>query len=403
MVVPLMLGALLNTIDQAHFTPVESAMKWLGATPVKVERKAPLDGRDSSRPLLGPQGAGPSADGAKPPVKTVVEEHYEFLRIGSFTEALGKNGALCLIGLFLFCAGAQMNLRVAGKALKKGVLTTGSKYAVGVAVGYAMGALLDPMHGLLGLSTMAVIAAMTNSNGGMYAALAGQYGNRSDVGALSVLSLNDGPFFTLVALGLLGEQFPAIAFLAVLVPIAIGMALGNLDGDVRRFLKPGESILIPFFAFALGLGMDFRTFLNPSVLAGGLLLGAMTVLFSAAAGILVFRLFRERSQIAVVSEASTAGNAVATPKAIAVASAAAAAAAAEAAANDPALADKAAALAHRAAQYASLVDAATAQVSISTLTTAILCPLLVIFWSKYQRSRGIDARAEDYGASESDP
>ena len=110
MVVPLILGALLNTLDQAHLAPIEA--------------------------LLQSLGTAPTPDG-----------HYEFLRIGGFTEALFKNGALTLIGLFLFCAASQMNLRVGGRALKKGVLLTASKYFTGLAVGYAFGQLSDPFHG----------------------------------------------------------------------------------------------------------------------------------------------------------------------------------------------------------------------------------------------------------------
>ena len=265
--------------------------------------------------------------------------------------------------------------------MKKGVLLTASKYFTGVVVGVLWGKLSgDMMNGFLGLSTMAIIAAMTNGNGGMYAALTGQYGNRSDVGAVAVLSLNDGPFFTLMALGMLGANFPIIAFIAVLLPIAIGMLLGNLDPDIRTFLKPGETLPIPFFAFALGAGMNFATFFNPKVVVAGVTLGLMTVTLTALTGILVFKLFREKSQIAPVAEASTAGNAVGTPAAIA----AAASVAAGAGMMSPA----------EAQAYKNLVEIATLQVSLSTLTTAILCPFAVIMMDKWQKSRGIDAKAD---------
>ena len=272
MVVPLFTAALLNTIDQMHIPFIMSFLKSLGVSPVK------------------------------PGI-------YEFLRIGGFAQWLFKDGALPLIALFLFCCGSQMNLRVGGVAMKKGILLTASKYFTGVIVGVLWGKLSgDMMNGFLGLSTMAIIAAMTNGNGGMYAALTGQYGNRSDVGAVAVLSLNDGPFFTLMALGMLGANFPIIAFVAVLLPIAIGMVLGNLDPDIRSFLKPGESLPIPFFAFALGAGMNFATFFNPKVVVAGVTLGLMTVVLTGLTGIIVFKLFREKSQIAPVAEASTAGN-----------------------------------------------------------------------------------------------
>lgn len=55
----------------------------------------------------------------------------------------------------------------------------------------AFGIFFDPITGLFGLSTLALIAGMTNSNSGMYAALTGKFGNRSDVGGLSILAIND--------------------------------------------------------------------------------------------------------------------------------------------------------------------------------------------------------------------
>lgn len=346
MVVPLLLGAALNTLDQLHLPVITDFLRWLGA---------------------GQTDSG----------------HYEFLRIGGFSEELFKNSALVLIALFLFCSGSQMNLRVGGKALKKGALLVVAKYLTGLAVGVLFGLLFDPMHGILGLSTVAIIAAMTNGNGGMFAALTSQYGNRSDTGAVAILSLNDGPFFTLMSLGLLGSQFPVIAFIAVLLPIALGMLLGNLDAEVRAFLKPGEILPVPFFAFALGANMNLAVFFNPSVVGAGLLLGVMTTVLTGLAGILVFRLFRERSVIAPVAEATTAGNAAGTPAAIAAAATVAAGSGMMSAAEAQA--------------YQDIVAIATSQISIAVITTAILGPIAVIAVDRWQRKRGIDGRLEDEG------
>lgn len=344
MVVPLLFGALLNTIDQMHIPFVMNFLKGLGVSE--------------------------TADG-----------YYEFLRIGGFSEELFKNGALVLIALFLFCAGSQMDLRVGGRAMKKGVLLTTTKYVTGLTIGLLFGYFFDPMSGLFGLSTLAIIAGMTNGNGGMYAALTGQYGNRSDVGAVAVLSLNDGPFLTLMALGLLGSSFPIISFIAVLLPIAIGMLLGNLDSEIRDFLKPGEILPVPFFAFALGAGMNLANFFNPSVVAAGLTIGVLTTVLTGGMGILVFKLFKEKSYIAPVAEASTAGNAAATPAAIAAAAGVAASSGMMSAAE--------------ASAFQNIAAIATAQISIATLTTAILCPVAVILIDNYQQKKGINGKRED--------
>ncbi|SDN62133.1 2-keto-3-deoxygluconate permease [Psychrobacillus sp. OK028] len=344
MVVPLLLGATLNTIDQLHIPVVMNFLKMLGT--------APTD-------------AG----------------HYEFLRIGGFSQELFKDSALVLIALFLFCVGSQMNLRVGGRALKKGVLLTSTKYFTGLAVGMAFGFIFDPWTGILGLSTLAIIAAMTNSNSGMYAALTGQYGNRSDVGGLSILAINDGPFLTLVSLGLLGTALPIIAFVAVLLPIGIGMLLGNLDPKIREFLKPGESLTIPFFAFALGAGMNLANFLNPEVLAGGLVIAILTFILTGGMGIIAFKLAGEKSYIAPIAEASTAGNAVATPAAVLAAASVAVGTGAMSAVDFEML--------------QTVVPIATAQISISTITTSLLCPIGVILMDRHQRKRGIIGTAED--------
>jgi 2-keto-3-deoxygluconate permease len=141
------------------------------------------------------------------------------------------------------------------------------------------------------------------------------------------------------------------------------------------------TVTIPFFAFALGAGMDLADFFNPEVVGAGITLGVMTTVLTGAAGVAALWLVRERSQLAGVAEASTAGNAAATPAAIASAAAIAA--------------ETGRMSAEQAAEYAEIANVATMQISISTVTTALLCPFVVILFVRFLKRRGIDPTVED--------
>ncbi|AFJ48298.1 2-keto-3-deoxygluconate permease 1 [Shimwellia blattae] len=267
------------------------------------------------------------------------------LEIGGFTSALFKQGAPALIGAFLLCMGAGISVKAAPQALLQGGTITLTKLLVAIVLGLGVEKLFGA-QGLFGLSGVALIAAMSNSNGGLYAALVGEFGNERDVGAISILSLNDGPFFTLIALGAAGmANIPLIALVAVLVPLVVGMTLGNLDPQMRDFLTRGGPVLIPFFAFALGAGINLETLLQGGM--AGILLGVLTTFIGGWFTIRADRLVGG-SGIAGAAASSTAGNAVATPLAIAQA--------------DPALAEVAA--------------SAAPLIATSVITTAILTPLL---------------------------
>jgi 2-keto-3-deoxygluconate permease len=109
-------------------------------------------------------------------------------------------------------------------------------------------------------------------------------------------------------------------------------------------------------------------------------------LLTGATGHFWFWLFREKSYIAPWAEASTAGNAVGTPAAIAAAAGVAAASGMMSAAEAQA--------------YKDLVSIASLQISISTLSTAIMCPFAVILVDKWQRRRGIDGKLESFEINE---
>ena len=246
------------------------------------------------------------------------------LHIGSFTTALFKNGVPVLIGLFFMCIGAQIQLRAALPAVEKGLVLLLGKYFMAVAAGLGV-AFLMPDGMLWGLLPLAIIAAMSNSNGSLYVALTGQFGNKTDRGAISVLSLNDGPFLTMVALGTAGlADLPLVALFAAIFPIILGFILGNSSRLVREFLAPGEKLIIPFAAFAIGASINFSVLLTSGMI--GIVLGLMTVLLSGGGAMLFlygWYVLRKRPRparnvLAGACESAVAGNAIATPAAIAM-------------------------------------------------------------------------------------
>ncbi len=282
----------------------------------------------------------------------------EVLEIGGFTTAIA-DGSMAILGVFLFVMGSQMSFKAAPKALKKGFSITLGKFVAGVAFGLAVQYFLGE-NGLLGLTPLAIISAMTNTNGGLYAALTGEFGDETDVGAISIISMNDGPFLTLVALGTAGvAQIPFMTLVAVILPIVIGMIVGNLDEDMKKFLGAGGDMLIPFFAFGLGTGINFNMLIEAGI--PGIILGVLTAVITG-----IVCIFSDRiaggSGIAGAAAASTAGNAVATPAAVALA--------------DPSL------------QAAS--EIATAQVAASTIITAILIPILTTYVAKKVKNKRND-------------
>ena len=239
------------------------------------------------------------------------------LEIGGVTTALFKSGQATLVGLFIFCSGATIDVRQLGAPIYKGTVLTILKFGIGVLIGYGLNLAFGPA-GILGLTPFAVIAAVTNSNGAIYTALAKEFGDETDMGAIAILSLNDGPFLTMIALGTTGlASIPAIAIIAAIIPLIIGMILGNLDSDFRDLLSKGLNMILPINGFVFGTNMSLITIAKAGV--PGVLLGLTSVLFTGVLLYFIYSIIRRKPDPMGMAVGTVAGNAIATPAAVAMA------------------------------------------------------------------------------------
>lgn len=289
-----------------------------------------------------------------------------FFNIGGITTALFVEGGNCMMAVFLICCGSMINVKQVGMPLYKGVTLTGLKLAVGIVLGVLLKALFGTA-GILGITPMIIIAAITNSNGSLFIILSGQFGNSTDSGAISILCLNDGPFFTLIALGATGlASFDAKTLIAVIIPLLIGFAWGNMDSTFRNICKSAQPLITFFMIFPIASRLTFKTLISAGVV--GLGLG----LFSALLGFLFCFLFnlllpkKERNAMGA-AVGTTAGNAAMTPAAVAAA--------------DP--------------TYASGVDAATAMISTAAMVTLLLCPFITAFCDNYMKKHNLGIYSPD--------
>jgi 2-keto-3-deoxygluconate permease len=215
--------------------------------------------------------------------------------------------------------GASIDVRATPYIIKKGGALFATKVALAVVIGVVLGQFLSekPISSgfFAGLSVLAVVASFNDTNGGLYMALMGQFGKPRDVATYSVLTIESGPFLTMVTLGVAGlSAFPWQALVGTLIPLLVGAILGNLDPDMRKWLGGATGVLIPFFAFALGAGINLLDVWHAGLL--GLLLGLAVFALSGIALIAADKLTGGRG-VAGIAAASTAGNAAAVPAIVA--------------------------------------------------------------------------------------
>jgi 2-keto-3-deoxygluconate permease len=272
---------------------------------------------------------------------------------GSFTGAL-FTGALPILAVFYVCMGATIPFETLPQVAGKGGVLLAAKVSMGVVAALVLGRVLgtEPIEtGMLaGLSTLAVVVAINDTNGGLYMALMGRYGAPKDVGAYSVMSLESGPFITMMTLGGL-LAFPWQTLLGAILPLTVGILLGNLDREMREFLGKAAPALIPFFAFAIGAGLNLTAVWRAGLL--GLALGMVVLVISCTVMFLADRVSGGKG-LAGLAAAATAGNAAAVPALVAAA--------------NPA--------------YAKAAPYATVLVAASVVVTMLTVPIITAWWAK---------------------
>jgi 2-keto-3-deoxygluconate permease len=283
---------------------------------------------------------------------------------GSFTGAL-FSGSLTVLAVFYVCMGSTIEIRTTPYILKKGGVLLVVKAVTAIIVGVVAGHILHeaPVNGgvFAGLSTLAIVAALNDTNGGLYMALMGQFGKPKDAAAYSLMTLESGPFLTMVTLGVAGlSAFPWQTMLGALLPLIVGMVIGNLDPEMRRFLAPAVPVCIPFFAFALGSGIDLTTVWTAGLL--GLGVGVFVFVVSGGTLFVTDRLIGGNG-LAGLAAASTAGNAAAVPALVAAA--------------NPA--------------YKAAADKATILVAASIVVTALLTPIVTAAYHRHLQRSNPDA------------
>lgn len=270
----------------------------------------------------------------------------DFVNMGSLTTALfGKKAVVPLTGVVLFMAGTGLRLNEAPEALKRGGMLLLGKFAAGYVTGTIFGMIFGPA-GVFGVSALAVYTALLSSNGSIYLAITAEYGEDIDLGAYSLLSLKDGPFLAMVALGASGAtHIPLMSLFATIFPMLFGIVLGNLYPGVRNYFKGGSRLMIPFVGISIGSSINLGMMFSAGI--GGVLLGVVAFIVGAIVLTGIDKLILRRPGYAGASLASVAGSAVATPTIIA--------------GVVPELTDAAA--------------LASVQIAAAVIVTAILCPM----------------------------
>ncbi|MDR0806676.1 MAG: 2-keto-3-deoxygluconate permease [Enterobacteriaceae bacterium] len=274
---------------------------------------------------------------------------------GSFTGGL-FTGATSILAVYYVCMGASISFETTPYIMKKGGVLFVTKVGIAVIAGLISGHFLGELpvqDGLFaGLSTLAIVAALNDTNGGLYMALMGQYGKPRDVAAYSIMCLESGPFLTMVTLGVAGlSAFPWQTMVGAIFPLVLGMILGNLDKDMRAFLRAAPPILIPFFALALGCGLDLGKVWNAGILGIGM--GVFVVVLTGSIMFVGDR-FTGGTGVAGLAASSTAGNAAAVPMIVAAAN----------------------------PVYEAAAQHATVLVAACVVVTAILTPLVTVWGVK---------------------
>lgn len=235
-----------------------------------------------------------------------------FSTLGSFTAGVTINGTSALVGAFLVIVGTTISFKSAPAAAARGGIIIVTKNVVTIAV--ALLVLYVFGDNLFGLSSMVILSACTVANAAMYAGLTDELGTEVERGAIAVTTLVVGPPVTMIVLGAAGQAPLGWTLVGAVLPIIVGIIIGNVSPALKKKFSVALPAIITLVFFAMGSTMTFGQLVQGGL--PGILLGLICSVVFAIPTVLVDRA-TGGTGTAGAAISSCAGANVATPAAMA--------------------------------------------------------------------------------------
>lgn len=229
-------------------------------------------------------------------------------------DMFSSSGQMLLIGLMLFCTGTQLKFSDMKDALHRGVLLI----IVRLGVAYALCALFYSLFGydgILGISFLAFVCAVTSANAALYMGIISPFGDKADKASFGIMLICSMPLLPLLFLGFYGEagfgEAQVMQIISLIIPFVLGMVLGNMDMDIRKVFAGGNAIILPFLGFEFGSTINLIDAVK--MLPQGLLMSIIFFVIVIVPSYLFERYILHRPGYASVASASLAGVALVIP------------------------------------------------------------------------------------------
>lgn len=189
----------------------------------------------------------------------------DLFQIGGLTEHIfGGAGTNGLIGAICFASGTGIDLSKISYALKRQGILLGAKFVIGV--GFSLLYIyLFGQSGILGISALAFTITICSINPAVYLSLMQQYGTEQDTAVYGITGLFSIAAVPMIVYGFVsGGGMDWMPVISTLIPMAAGVALGNLDSKFKDFFMPA----LPALTFLMGWNLGYGLNLIESLQAG---------------------------------------------------------------------------------------------------------------------------------------
>lgn len=267
--------------------------------------------------------------------------------IGGATEALfTSKGLNYIIGFACLCSGTTLKLNTIRVVLKKEGILILCKIILNVLLGFLFFKFFG-LPGIFGISAIAYITTIASTNPSLFLALEEEYGTESDSAAFGLLAVLCTPAYPMLVFSV-SQATPInwMPIISTLIPVILGVIIGNTDQKLADFLKPGAALSLPFMGWAFGANINLVNALKAG--GQGILLTLLFYIPMVVILVLVERYVLKKDGVTSLAMSTIAGMSVSVPALIG--------------ATNPA--------------YQAYVDAATAQIAFGVVISSILTPII---------------------------